>query len=139
MSTSSDLFDLALTKKLLKIRDTDESEDDYLQELGETANIQFDNDLSKVANSVPLSSSTTPAITKEKKLAVSFIVCSWYKASKDPKASEVYMSQYKSTFASIVTKLQSAPNTNTRSKIVVVASSYRSEPLKSTDGDTDIW
>jgi hypothetical protein len=132
MSADSDFFDLESTKQELKIRAVDSNDDDRLNTLGEQANRILQNELAPYLNAVPLTASSTPAISNDMKNAVKWLVCSFYKADM-PERSLHYMTLYKMVRDSIITALKTTPSTNTRNKFVVVASTYQSEPLQSRD------
>lgn len=135
MADSLYLKNLDDLKRENKIRDTDDSEDDRLNTLVERAFNKLDNDLRDVLNSVPLTASD---IDGNMELALIYLASAYYQANKSETKSRHYLALYESELKSIKNAKRTAPETNTRTAISVLASSYKSEPLKTTDGDTDL-
>lgn len=128
----SDFFNLSEAKTELGIRDTDKADDNRLKSLGDQANRVLQNDLAPYVNSVPLTTSTTPAISNDMKNAVKWLVCAFYR-SKIPEQSNHYRSLYEMVRDSIITALKTSPTQNTRTKWVVKATSYRSSKLAASE------
>lgn len=124
-----EFFDLPMTKDLLKIKQTDSTEDAYLRgTLGLKAERWVKNNLIPFADSFPLAiEDQESAISASCNHAAS----KYKKANNNFDAAKSFMEDAKEDIESLIRVLKSRPTE--RTDLVVVSSDYKSEPLRARE------
>lgn len=100
----SNFYDMQKTKFLLDIAESDQTDDELLDDLGETANIHVDNKLKQFDNAVPVTSS---AIEQDLRAAANYYTASLYKGKmRDYEAAKYWKDMFDDVFEALAQKKQ---------------------------------